>query len=153
MQQNLKQLIDEYSIQITEETEFDWNGEVKKLPLENTIETFKKDKPYATASKVIAFIHDGKMYITPRTSAAIGALRRASYHEMAFLVPLGPKGMVFKDPSLADYWQELVGRTNPVEHSAQSLKKRRAELAKSRPSMATDDWTELRRPQSAVAPA
>ena len=129
-QQQFDQLRNEFSLEVSPDTEFYWDGEVKNLaPLKNTIETFKNDKVYATGSRVIAFIHKGKMFVTPDTSEAIDALRSANYRSRAFFVPLAPKGMSFKDEGLATRWQELKSRTNPIHRTAQEMRERRAELA------------------------
>ena len=129
-QQQFEQLRTEFRLEITEDTEFYWNGEVKKLPtLGSIIKTFENERVYATGSRVIAFIYKGRMFVTYDTKEAIDALRNANYRGRAFFVPLSPKDMSFKDAGLAARWQELKALTNPIRRTAQDMRERRAELA------------------------
>ena len=72
------------------------------------IQTINNPKAYAIRGKVIAYVADGQMYVTPRTTQALQTLRSANYRNFEFHVPFAsgdlPQG------EYLDKWHAIIAK-------------------------------------------
>lgn len=146
--QQLKQLKRDHSLKITKGMLVQWDDREVELDPAKIIRTLEGKRAFATGGKVIAFVSDGELFVTPYTQESLNTLRSNDYKEFAFFVPFSPQGMVPKDPELASLWQDLM---HGISFASRSMQDRRAELARGQ-ARSTNDL-QVRWTQSAVATA
>ena len=114
--QQLQQLIDECSFKIEKGMMAYWSNtdRTQELNPDIYVGKLKRDKIFAVGGKVVGYMSQGDMYITPYTKETVQALRNAGYKEYAFFVPLSPKEMSLVDENLAKVWQNILDRVNPT---------------------------------------
>ena len=85
-----------------------WPGNRTPAPLKvsNILKNIRGKRVYAFTSKVIAFVSNGNLYVTPFTNESLEIIRDAGYKLQEFFVPFS-RG----DQPLDEYgerWHELI---------------------------------------------
>ena len=114
MQQQFEQLKCSKSLRLEEGVPVLWpkQEEPGQLKVSKIINHVKDKKAYAYTSKVIAFVSEGEMYVTPFTQESLETVRNAGYKLHEFYVPFSQG-----DQPLGEYgekWQDLVASIKPA---------------------------------------
>lgn len=114
MQQTFKQL-KRNSFKIEKGMVAYWStlDKTQELDPNSYIAPIKGQKAFAVTDKILSFICEGEMYITPNTRENLCTLRNNGYKEYSFFVPLSPQGMTLVDEKLAQKWQAIVDKAHP----------------------------------------
>lgn len=106
--QQFEQLKCNNSLELVENMPVVWPGRREPTPLKvsNIIKPVKDKKAYAFTAKAIAFVSEGKLYVTPYSKEALDAIRNTGYQLREFHVPFSrgerPQG------EYAERWNQLV---------------------------------------------
>ncbi len=134
--QQIQQLKRSNSLKIEEGMPVLWPKQEKpgQLKVSKIISSISGKKAYSYNTKVIAFVSDGEMYVTPFTKESLGIIRNAGYKLFEFHIPFSHGDLPMGE--YGDLWQELLAKAKAPKQAA-----------------ATKDPDVIRRHQSAVAPA
>lgn len=89
-----------------------------KLKVSFIIAGIERKKAYAFTAKVIAFICDGELYVTPNTHESLEIIRNSGYKLHEFYVPFSrgdiPQGKYSK------MWQSIVNATQSAPKASKN---------------------------------
>ena len=118
MQQQFKQLKCDQSLKLEEDMPVIWPKQESpgRLKVSQIIKPIKGQKVYSANSKVIAFVADGELYVTPYRKDSLEILRTVGYKTREFFVPFSNG-----DKPLGEYgekWRDIVAKFKPTAYQA-----------------------------------
>lgn len=83
------------------------------LNLEEVFSKYRDEKVYSTEGRVVAFMADGFLYVTPKHSEAIKTLDENGYRREDFKVPLADGSFPVWE---VEHWCRLLSTKNPADY-------------------------------------